>query len=230
LNKLKYPNILFDSIEAVIFDVDGTLYNQKKLKVRMLLSLLHDFWKVTNMITIFRVLKSFRGYRERVADSDTDSSLWMQYEWVARNTNTEIELVRRVVEEWMFRKPLSHIGTCLHDGVADFFDLLKEKKMKVGIYSDYPSLDKLAAMALHADVYVCSTDQDVLRLKPSPKGLLICCRKLKVLPENTLYIGDRDDHDGECARRANVPYIILPGDRGTAEHFYYQLIQRFTGI
>lgn len=228
MNKFIYSNIFYDSVEAVIFDVDGTLYNQKKFKLRMLVSLFHDFWKITNMINVFLVIQSFRGYRERIADIDADSSLWTQYEWVARNTNSEIELVRAIIEEWIFKKPLIHIGDCLHDGVADFFDLLKKKKMKVGIYSDYPAKDKLAALALDADIFVCSTDQDVLRLKPSPKGLLICCHKLKVLPENTLYIGDRDDHDGECARRANIPYVILPGDRKTAKHFYYQLIERFS--
>jgi len=56
---------------------------------------------------------------------------------------------------------------------------------------------------------VSATDADVDWLKPDPKGLIIPASKLKTPVKECLFIGDRDDMDGECARRAGMPYLIL---------------------
>jgi FMN phosphatase YigB (HAD superfamily) len=65
------------------------------------------------------------------------------------------------------------------------------------------------ALSLEVDVMVSSTDAEVDRLKPDPKGLILAASKLKTPLKECLFIGDRDDKDGECARRAGMPYLIL---------------------
>lgn len=42
-----------------------------------------------------------------------------------------------------------------------------------------------------------------------PDGLNYITKKLKVSPEDCLFIGDRQEMDGECAIRANMPYLII---------------------
>ena len=227
MNKSICPSIHLESIEAVIFDVDGTLYDQKKLRHRMMVSLVKALWKKPHGWNIIRVIKTFREYRERIAHIDGKTSLQIQYDWVARSTQLEPEFVRAVIEEWIFKRPLMHLRNYLYDDVVDFFALLRGRGLKVGIYSDYPAKEKLEAMMLDADSYVCSTDDDLSRLKPSPKGLYICCEKLDVTTQKTLFIGDRDDHDGACARRANVPYLIIPRGRKDVIQFYYFLMRQF---
>jgi len=56
---------------------------------------------------------------------------------------------------------------------------------------------------------VSATDVEVGRLKPDPKGLIVAASSLNTPVKECLFIGDRDDKDGECARRAGMPYLIL---------------------
>lgn len=219
-----------DALEAVIFDVDGTLYNQKMLRLRMFLSLLKTLCFHVNTWPIIKVLRSFRRYRESTAFIDAEASLESQYNWVAEATQLNIALVRAVVEEWMFAKPLKHLTACQYPGVHIFFQKLKERRIMIGIFSDYPAKQKLTAMALEADFYVCSTDQDVRRLKPDPKGLLKCCKEMRVDPMKTLYIGDRDDLDGACARAADIHYCIIPKSYCKVKRFYRHLSEVITSV
>lgn len=96
----------------------------------------------------------------------------------------------------------------------------------VGVFSDYPVSEKLAAMGLTADVAVYATSGEVNRLKPHLKGLLVIASKLKTPVAQCLYIGNRNDKDGECARQAGMAYLILDtGRKKTYSTFssYYQL-------
>jgi phosphoglycolate phosphatase/putative hydrolase of the HAD superfamily len=216
----------FSIVEAVIFDVDGTLYNQKNLRRRMYISLAMSLWRDPKCIRICRVLNAFRCHRERAALNNAKDSLKKQYNVVARHTHQRVEFVEDVVEEWMFRRPLKHLGKCLYDGVDIFFNAVREQGLKIGVFSDYPADDKLSAMGLSADVNLCSTDMEVQRLKPDPKGLLLCCKRLNVAPQKTLYIGDRDGLDGDCARRADIPFLKVPSHKDLARKFYRNLTQQ----
>lgn len=51
---------------------------------------------------------------------------------------------------------------------------------------------------------------DVLRLKPSPEGLLRCCDAMRVAPEHCLYAGDSVS-DIEAARAAGMPGFGVRG-------------------
>jgi HAD superfamily hydrolase (TIGR01549 family) len=44
------------------------------------------------------------------------------------------------------------------------------------------------------------------RLKPAPDGYLLAAERLGVVPAGCLVIGDRDDTDGEAARRAGMAF------------------------
>ena len=76
--------------------------------------------------------------------------------------------------------------------------------------SDYPTERKLKALNMETVLSFSSLDSCIDRLKPDPKGLLHICRCWKLLPGECLVIGDRDDRDGEAARRAGMNYIIVP--------------------
>lgn len=220
----------YDVLDAVIFDVDGTLYNQKMLRLRVFLSLLKTLCFHMDTWLIIKVLRSFRRHRESAAFIDAEASLESQYQWVAEATHLKIDFVRAVVEKWMFVQPLKHLGACQYPGVDLFFKKLKERRIMIGIFSDYPAKQKLTAMALEADCYVCSTDHDVRRLKPDPKGLLKCCGEMRVDPRKTLYIGDRKELDGACARAADIPYCIIPTSYGGVKRFYSDLAKEIKSV
>ena len=97
----------------------------------------------------------------------------------------------------------------MYTGVKELFAGIREKGITIGVYSDYPGEDKLSAMGLDADLVIDSTQPDIDRLKPDPAGLLYLCRHFGYRPEECLFIGDRDERDGACARNAGMPYLII---------------------
>jgi beta-phosphoglucomutase-like phosphatase (HAD superfamily) len=50
--------------------------------------------------------------------------------------------------------------------------------------------------------------KEIARLKPHPLGLLTVAALLGVRPERCLIIGDRDDRDGEAARRGGFRFLM----------------------
>ena len=215
-----------DATQALIFDVDGTLYNQGKLRRRMFLELLCHLAKKHQFIRDIKVLHAFRKKREILSRDNDDIGCLenRQYVGVAHELGLSIVEVRRIVNDWIFEKPLNHVSQCIYPGVKDLFSILKHKKIKIGVFSDYPCHSKLQALDLHADAMVCATDRDVDRFKPHPKGLLFTAEMLGVPVKNCFFIGDRDDKDGECARRAGMPYYILPRHHLSAANWYHEVI------
>lgn len=75
--------------------------------------------------------------------------------------------------------------------------------------SDYPGSRKLAALGLtdDFDVVVCNGEPGgPTRLKPAPDGYLLAAERLGFAPEECLVVGDRDDADGEAARRGKMDF------------------------
>ena len=79
-------------------------------------------------------------------------------------------------------------------------------------------------MGLDADLVVSSTDKHIDSLKPNPAGLAYIIKKFNVSPEDCLFIGDRDELDGECARQAGMQYYILSKE-DKKNNFYSSLSQ-----
>ncbi|QNP51925.1 HAD family hydrolase [Hymenobacter qilianensis] len=223
-----YNRINWDAIKLVIFDVDGTLYAQSRLRTKMLYALLRHYalrpWKARDLM----ILQRFRAEREKHAGYTGGNLDKAQYDWCAEKGGYSPSRVRRVVEQWIFTFPNPYLAQCIYPGTHSFFAELKRKGIKVAIYSDYKAHDKMLAMSLEADLIVSSTDSEIDRLKPDPAGLLYVADKLQVQPQQCLFIGDRQEMDGECAIRAGMPYLILDKKPFHSFDFYQQLEQTLT--
>jgi FMN phosphatase YigB (HAD superfamily) len=215
--------INWQQIRCVIFDVDGTLYTQKRLRGRMLRALVQHYslrpWKLRELL----ILQQFRAQREQQTAYAGASLEIDQYEWVAKGNRFPVRQVREVVDHWMFRHPLPFLAACRFPGVSEFFTALRAHGITIGIYSDYPAHTKLAALELTADIVVSSTDSAVNRLKPNPQGLHYIMQQLGLLPEQCLFIGDRPELDGACAEAAGMPHLIVAKQPFSAFTFYHTL-------
>jgi len=196
-------------MKAVIFDVDGTLYDQRKLRLRILFDMVAASIRHPLGFYDFKIIWHFRRAREQNQFSGESGIEEKQYVWGAELSGVSVKQVREVVQKWMFEQPLPYLPLCRYEGVQQLFHYLSEKNVKIGIFSDYPASQKIRALGLQADVIACSLDQDVDRLKPDPKGLFVTAEKLGVSIDNCLFIGDRDEKDGECARKAGMPFLLL---------------------
>lgn len=202
------PRFDWKEIGLVVFDVDGTLYRQRPLRLVMAALLCKSAAAGRGLLPI-RVLGVYRRLREEFADEgrrDFESAL---VEETARRCGTSKAAVDAIVAEWIERRPLRYLRNCRYPGVVNVFDEVRKSRRKIGILSDYPAQAKLAALGLDADYIVCA--RDVGALKPSPIGLEHLVSAAGERPETTVLIGDRPERDAEAARRAGTKCLIRSG-------------------
>lgn len=213
-------NMIWKELELVIFDVDGTLYKQSSLRKIMLFKLLSYYlirpWRYKELV----ILSSFRKEREKRPGFAGPDLQEAQYTWCAESTGYPVQQVKKVINKWIFNAPNPYLKASLYPGIANFFKDLRENGIKIAIYSDYDSENKLKSMELIADFEISSTDKKVNSFKPIPKGLLVVLDEMKITKKaNSLFIGDRIELDGVCAENAGIPFLLV--DKSTADKDFY---------
>jgi putative hydrolase of the HAD superfamily len=200
----------WDNIRLVVFDVDGTLYDQRALRLCMLREMLLYAVK-TGDIGFVWILRAYRRIKEQLGDELHEK---FEQELISRTAacvNASSERVISTAAEWLERRPLRHLVRYRYPRLVEFFQALRRRGKTIGILSDYPARDKLAALGLKADIIVCAGDADVGVLKPHAKGLQVLMSRAAMSPAQTILIGDRPERDGLAARAANVRVLIRSG-------------------
>jgi HAD superfamily hydrolase (TIGR01549 family) len=197
----------WDEIRLVVFDVDGTLYDQRGLRFCMLQEMLLASIR-SRRVDFIRILRAYRRIREELGDS-----LHEDFELELASRTAELagcseDQVRSTAEEWLEQRPLRHLIRYRYPRLPELFRGLRKHGKTIGIFSDYPARKKLEALELDADVIVCAGDADVGVLKPHAKGLQLLMSRAATNPAETIMIGDRPERDGLAARTANVRAVI----------------------
>jgi len=207
--------INWQSIRLVVFDVDGTLYSQRPLRLRMARALIGHCLSARDLRPLL-VVRAYRTERETLADQECEGFEAKLIGLVADRFGLTHADTRAIVSEWIERRPLPMLRSARRPGVSDFFDAIRRSGKKIGILSDYPAVDKLQALGLDADYIVSAADSEVAVLKPHPRGLQRIMAMAGADASETIFIGDRADRDGEAGRRAGVRTLLhsrraLPG-------------------
>ena len=219
----------WEAIDAVIFDVDGTLFDHVGLRLAILLKVLsqllirrlhwRDIWAVW----------LFRRERERLALAEAGDIGRQQFERVAVAVGKSPSEVQAIISRWMYREPLAHLSKFAFPDVDRFIDKLHARGIRTGVFSDYPAGDKLKVLQVGVNVVRDATAPDVARLKPNPRGFIRVAELLDARPERCLVIGDREDRDGEAAKRAGFVFLkkLAPGRVARTREFrnYADLIR-----
>jgi putative hydrolase of the HAD superfamily len=197
----------WDAIGLVVFDVDGTLYDQTSLRLRIARDLLaHSLSART--LRVVSVLRVYRRIREQLGEAETEDFERILISRTATTVGCSQEVVHAVVTDWIESRPLRYLASCRYAGVRELFARLREKKKLIGVFSDYPAHAKLQALGLDADHVVCAAQEGIRVLKPHPRGLTSLMAAAGVEPEATVLIGDRPERDGLAARRAGARALI----------------------
>jgi FMN phosphatase YigB (HAD superfamily) len=201
-------------VHGILFDVDGTLYHKGRLRLRMVLELLeYIVLHPKDGTQRMQLLKIFRSNRENLRTSQkTEEPLGqLQYEKIAIEMKLPTAFVQEVVREWILKRPLKYLRSCLRPGTESFLKACKDHGILVGALSDYPVEDKIEALGLMQwfDLFLCSTDANINSFKPSPKGVWVACEKWGLSPKEILYIGDRPDVDVSTARAAGCQFVMM---------------------
>ncbi len=206
---MRLPNgpIHWPAIQVVIFDMDGTLYSQAKLRALMSMRLAMHTLRTRNLETV-RVLRAFRTTRRGLSNSPDTEFLVEQYRRTAVHCACEPEEVQEIVEHWMHSKSLSSLKVCMFPGVRNLFDGLRQHHKRIAVFSDFPAALKLEVLGLQVDWVVSSEDPDVARLKPNSAGFGKILELSKASSEQCIAIGNRVDHDWAAAKELGIRCLV----------------------
>jgi HAD superfamily hydrolase (TIGR01509 family) len=227
-----------ERIRAVLFDLDGTLYDQTRLRSLMALELMTMFMTgPARAVRRLRALATYRHAQEQLrAGGGVSNPAAAQIEAAADRSGLPVGEVQRLVDEWIMTRPLKYMRHCRRMGVLELLDGLVRSRVPIGIFSDYPASAKLAALGLAGrfDPVLCSTDPEIAALKPNPRGFLRACETWRVRPREVLVIGDRPEVDAVGARAAGMPCVIIGGrgsvGPGGADYFPVRSFERLRSV
>ena len=210
------------TLKALIFDVDGTLYDQGPVRRAMLYRLLraHVTSPVRGLFTL-QVLHAYRNAQEtlRTTPPEWRDIASTQLQLAGRRVGMSAEVIAPFVARWIEHEPLPLLASSVRQGIVKLLQDARKCGLRLAVCSDYPADRKLAAMGIANlfDVVVTAQDAEVQRFKPDPAGLELTLRRLAVAKSDVLYIGDRAEVDALAASRAGIRHFILNGTHGVSE-------------
>ncbi len=196
-------------IDAVAFDLDGTLYPRGmmyRLSVPLALRYPRFLYNFSHVRRALRRLACIDGFRE------TQASL------VAARLGLDQAAAERLVERIVYRewvamlrgiRPFPHVRAALAR--------LRAAGLRLGLMSDSPVEEKLAFLGLEGlwDVSFCSEETGYLKPHPSPFRRLAA--DLGVEPRRVLYVGDSVSYDVKGAAAAGMRTALIGGRRCGAD-------------
>lgn len=183
-----------------LFDVDGTLYSQKKVRMHMMLRIF--IFLLTNPQNFKEIIAVyyFRKYREKKEFKDT--TILELCNIIAKKIKYEQSF--EAIQKWMFEIPLDIIKQYEYEEVIEF---IKERPEHIAVYSDYPVMEKLDILNINCKRSFVSGDEGLEELKPSKKAMKTIMRVLGT--NNIIYVGDRDSKDKASAELVGIEYIDI---------------------
>ncbi|HEX5068654.1 MAG TPA: HAD family hydrolase [Vicinamibacterales bacterium] len=211
-------------IRAVLFDLDGTLYDQRRLRLWMSLSLLgRTLINPVAGLRRLRIIAAYRHAQEELRAASPQAAAGgladAQVAVAASRTGLPAADIRAVIEEWMNTRPLRHLAACRVPGLDRLLGDLAGSGVRLGLLSDYPAAAKLEALGLAGqfDPILSASDPEIGAFKPSPRGYLRACQVWGLEPHEVLFVGDRAEVDAAGAAAAGMPCVIIGrgGDAGS---------------
>ena len=189
--------------KLIVFDLDGTLYNKRGLSLRMVLHAPQDI----------RKMQAERATRASM------KSMWLRdekhfYETFFQRMAARMHCSATAAEQWYNQRymPLmvKMIGKYqpLNEWVLPFIHDCQQTGIKLVLLSDYGfAKEKLQALGLSPTLFDWVISAPELGgLKPAPELMRIITERMGVVPQDCLVIGDRNDTDGEMARRTDAQF------------------------
>lgn len=197
--------MMIQNFEALIFDLDGTLYDKKNI----VFNTMRSHWKdIPVLHASNRLRKSLKGID--LENRENFHSTFYRRIAMASGRRTHR------VEHWYQKKFYPRFIRVLkkkYKARNNLLPLLEdlEKVVPMAVFSDYAYVkERLHALDIPTDAFlVMEGSEEYGVLKPSARPLLEIAAKLGVTPEKVLVVGDRDDTDGVAARLAGMMFYHI---------------------
>lgn len=195
-----------DDVDAIIFDLDGTIYNKKALKLFFSLSFIN---KLPLMLSYLKVRKNNYGVDCGSKEAFQNKII----EELANQSSISKEKSEKFINEFMdkFVKILKSRYKPNND-IVNVINKYHSRGTKIVCLSDYSKVkERLLALNIDIDKFtLIKSSEDYGTLKPATKPFFEIAEKLNISPSKIVVVGDRDDTDGEGARKSNMRFVKYP--------------------
>ena len=189
--------------KAIIFDLDGTLYDKSGLARRLVIAQLRS--------GRLRMLKREREVRKELRGRHFDSEDVFYNAFFAQFERPEF------ARRWYFEEYMPDMVAILRKQyrIAPWVETtmmeLRSKGCRIAVFSDYGCVhEKLKAIGFNlawADFLFDAPDLG--GLKPCKESFEKICQEIGVPPSDCLMVGDRDDTDGAGARAVGMAFALI---------------------
>lgn len=179
-------------IEAVAFDIDGTIYpNRAMYRVSLPIVLTH--------LRLFHAFgRARRVVREHPPKTDLRATT---VEITARIMGRGRDSVERLIESVVYRRwERALTGVKMYPGVAETLAALRENGYRVGALSDFPVRTKLELFGIAELWDAVLSSEETGYLKPHAEPFRRIARMLGTEPTRILYVGNSYRYDVIGAR------------------------------
>ncbi len=193
-------------IKGIIFDFDGTLYDNSKLAFNLISNRFFDVFKI----------KADRDTRRELAGRDfvnIDKYHDIFYKVLASHTFYTVNYMRN----WhmnVYGKHMLKVMKKYHKpykGAIELFSILEKADIKTAIFSDYAAIqERMKAIGFPDNISAHTySAEDFGATKPAKRPFLAIAKYFNLNPANILVVGDRADTDGRGADVAEMNFIII---------------------
>ncbi|GHT70317.1 phosphoglycolate phosphatase [Spirochaetia bacterium] len=197
-------------IDGVAFDLDGTLYPNYRLNLRLIPFILKEIpllWAFGKARDVLR--GKIPGKIAPVVEAAEDF-----YDAQARHMgaflNKDAAFIKERTERLIYRGWVSLFRNIkLFPYVGETLGAIRSKGLKLGLLSDFPPEQKLEYLGLGGiwDAVCCS--EQVGRLKPAPESFEELARVMGLKPERLLYVGNSFSYDVIGAKNAGMKTALI---------------------
>lgn len=193
-----------EKYKAVIFDLDGTLYNNKGLPMKLVLADIPNMW---NLGAERKARKSIKGKDYQDAAGVYDA---LFNEMAAIKKNLTVEKARKWYQEKYMPLQVTLLRMYFEPRplVVELLEAIHARGLKVILYSDYGhETEKVDALDIPQSLFDGIVSAAKMGgLKPCRQSMERLISQFDLDPATTLFVGDRQDTDGESARSVNMDF------------------------
>ena len=216
-------------IKSIIFDLDGTLYNNAFFTPLLILKCFSRLRLIYSLPRIRRILAG----QDKQNINNFEQVFFTLLAEQSHTTITESQ-------NWYNNKFYPSFISILkffpaRQGTGTLLYALRNSGIKLAVLSDYSHIDRrLTAIGLAPELFDCLVSCEELgALKPCPRPFIETAYRLDSAPSHTLLIGDRCDTDGAGAEACGMPYYIISNKMKTNCILWkelYQLLLNSAGV
>lgn len=215
-------SMLFGDLEAIGFDIDGTLYPAYRLNLQVIpFCLIHPFL----MIKFGEVRKKLHN-GGKVEDFFTEQANLLSGKLGKDPEKVKLLLDKLIYKGWIEK----YKKVKLYPGVKNLLEECRNRGLKTGILSDFLPGEKLTNWGIENLIDVALGSEETNALKPSEIPFLTFAERLGVSPDKILYVGNNERLDCLGAKKAGMKTALISRKKTTLADITFKNYQELHNI